>query len=354
VTDLVNIQPRAKRLIRVFPRVTKATPKDDLAFFGPPDLFAEADEVHVDCTFTADKAIAERLAEDWQHVAPVEVGGVAYGDPGHEFVQGRYIKSGYTFTSRGCPRRCWFCSVWKRDPIPRLLPIQDGWNILDDNLLACPEPHVRAVFAMLRRQGRQIEFTGGLEAAALEDYQVGLLADLKPRPNCFFAYDPGDPFDTLRSAALRLLAAGFTACSHRLRVYVLIGYPKDTFEAAEKRLQQMLGIGFTPHAMLWAPETPTAERYRPADEWRGFQRLWARPAIIHGALKEQAARPTDKFWTASNSSPPGAGVELDHHRQLRAEAHDELAADAHTAARARRKFRRDRTRGARKRDPGGV
>ncbi len=244
-------------------------------------MFAEADEVHVDVTFTEDKSKAEALAEDWKHVAAVKVSGVAYGDRGEEFVKGRYVKHGFVFTSRGCPRRCWFCSVWKRDPIPRLLPIQDGWNVLDDNLLACPEPHVRAVFSMLARQGRQIEFTGGLEAAALQDYQIGLLVDMKPRPNCFFAYDPGDPFETLKAAADRLIAGGFTARSHRLRTYVLIGYPKDTFALAEARLQQMLSIGFTPHAMLWSPETASAERYRPAPEWRKFQRTWARPAIIH-------------------------------------------------------------------------
>jgi hypothetical protein len=271
------------RLARVFPRRTKATPTDALAFFGPPTLFDEADEIHVDCTFTADKPRAEWLAKSWEAVAPVKLGGVAYGDPGAEFVPGRYIRPGYTFTSRGCPRRCWFCSVWKRDPVPRLLPIQDGWNILDDNLLACPEPHVRAVFEMLSRQGRRVEFTGGLEALALQDYQVGLLADLVPRPNCFFAYDPGDPFETLQSAARRLRSAGFTMRSHRLRCYVLIGYPKDTFAAAELRLRSMLELGFTPHAMLWQPETPAAERHRPAPEWRSFQRLWARPALIHGA-----------------------------------------------------------------------
>ena len=280
---LVNIALSASsvRLARVFPRRTKATPNDDLAFFGPPDLFVEADEIHIDVTFTADKPRAEALAEDWRHVAPVKIGGVAYADPGAEFIRGRYIRPGYTFTSRGCPRRCWFCSVWKRDPIPRLLAIQDGWDILDDNLLACPEAHVRAVFAMLGRQARQVQFTGGLEAAALQDYQVGLLADLKPRPNCFFAYDPGDPFETLKSAADRLIASGFTACSHRLRCYVLIGYPKDNFAAAEKRLNDMLQIGFTPHAMLWQPETPSAEKHRPSPEWKKFQRQWARPKIIH-------------------------------------------------------------------------
>jgi hypothetical protein len=244
---------------------------------------AGADEVHVDVTFTWDRLAAERLAEQWRAIAPVKVGGVAYGDPGKEFVPGRYIKHGYTFTSRGCPRRCWFCSVWKRDPVPRLLPIQDGWNVLDDNLLACPRPHVEAVFAMLGRQPRRVEFTGGLEARSLEDYQVGLLADLRPRPTCFFAYDPGDPFETLESAARRLLAAGFTARSHRFRCYVLIGFPKDTFSAAEARLRQMLSIGFTPMAMLWRPETASAERWAPSADWRGFQRQWARPAIIHTA-----------------------------------------------------------------------
>lgn len=273
------------RIIRVFPRKTKASPDDELAYFGPPDLFAEADEVHVSVAFTQDKAIAERLAEQWQGVAPVRIGGVAYGDTSLEFIPGRYIKPGYTITSRGCPRRCWFCGVWKKWPTVNTLPIVPGWNVLDDNLLAAPRDHVEAVFAMLRAQKRRVEFTGGLEALALQDYQVDLLASLRPRPNMFFAYDPGDDFSTLESAASRLIEAGFTPQSHRMRVYVLIGYPKDTFDAAEARLQQMLAIGFTPHAMLWQPETPSQEKHKPPHEWRAFQRRWARPAIIHSMAK---------------------------------------------------------------------
>jgi hypothetical protein len=274
----------APRLIRVFPRKTKATPDDDLVRLGPPDLFDEGDEVHVSVAFTWDKPLAERLAKAWERVAPgrVRVGGVAYGDRDGDFVPGRYIRHGYTFTSRGCPRRCWFCSVWKHTPEATPIPdFADGWNVLDDNLLACPRPHVEAVFRMLARQKRRVEFTGGLEARALEDYQVGLLAGLKPRPNCFFAYDPGDPFETLADAAKRLLAAGFTARSHRLRCYVLIGFPRDTLALAEGRLRAIAGVGFTPMAMLWRPETASAEKYAPGREWRRFQRAWARPAIIH-------------------------------------------------------------------------
>jgi hypothetical protein len=279
-----DLLPGAPTIARVFPRRTRATPTDPLAFTGPPDLFIGElgiEEVQISVAFTWDRPRAERLAREWERVAPVRLGGVAYGDPGADFVPGRYVREGYVITSRGCPRRCWFCSVWKRDPVPRLLPIADGWNVLDDNLLACPEHHVRAVFAMLARQRRRVEFTGGLEAMALEDYQVDLLASLRPRPNCFFAYDPGDAFETLEHAARRLLAAGFTARSHRLRCYVLVGYPRDTLEAADGRLRSVAALGFTPMAMLWRPETAAALARAPGPEWRAFQRRWARPAIIH-------------------------------------------------------------------------
>jgi hypothetical protein len=277
------------RILRVFPRRTRATPVDDLAAIDrEPGFFDEADEVHVSVTFTYDKARAEQLAERWRWVAPVKIGGVAYGDASLEFVPGRYIRPGYTITSRGCPRRCWFCGVWKKWPTPNLLPIYPGWNVLDDNLLACPREHVEAVFAMLRQQARRVEFSGGLEALSLEDYQVGLLADLRPRPAMFFAYDPGDAFETLESAARRLLAAGFTRASHKLRCYVLVGHPKDTLADADRRLRQMVEIGFTPFAMRWRPETPSQEKYAPGPEWRRFQRSWARPAAIHAAMKVAA------------------------------------------------------------------
>jgi len=277
--------------MRVFPRRTKATPTDELVRFDAPGLFDDCDEVHVSVTFTYDKLRAEWLAEQWRHVAPTKIGGVAYGDASLEFIPGRYIRPGYTITSRGCPRRCWFCGVWKKWPEPNVLPIYPGWNVLDDNLLACPRQHVEAVFAMLRQQKRRVEFTGGLEALSLQDYQVDLLAELRPRPSMFFAYDPGDAFDTLESAANRLLAAGFTRNSHLLRCYVLIGYPKDTLSAAEARLQQMESIGFTPFAMLWQPETPSQEKYRPSREWKRFQRSWARPAAIHARIGGPSTRP---------------------------------------------------------------
>lgn len=279
----VNPTPRhhapqgQSRLIRVFPRRTSQTPDDPLAYVGPPDLFAEADAVHVSVAFTWDVPRAERLARQWEQVAPVEVGGPAYGKRGEEFVPGKYLRDGCIITSRGCPRKCWFCRVPKVEGAIRELAIADGWCIQDDNLLACSEGHIRAVFAMLARQKRRAEFRGGLEALLLEDWHVDLFAGLSPRPSLYFAYDPGDDYGTILDAGRKLLAAGFTQASHRLRCYVLIGWPKDTMADAEKRLVDVLRAGFTPMAMLWKRPKDGAT----SPEWRAFQRRWARPAIIH-------------------------------------------------------------------------
>ncbi|MDX9975435.1 MAG: hypothetical protein RBU21_20780 [FCB group bacterium] len=270
-----------KRIIRVFPRRTRATPIDDLAAVGRmPELFDEADEVHVSVAFTWDLPAAEMLARQWSCVAPVRIGGPATGEPGGDFAPGMYLRPGYVITSRGCPNRCWFCSVWKREGNEvRELPIRDGWNVLDDNLLACSDDHIRAVFAMLERQPEAPQFTGGLEAKLLKPWHAAALRALRPK-QLFFAYDTDDDLEPLREAGRLMLAAGFTTASHALRCYVLCGWPSDTTEAAERRMHEAMDAGFTPMAMAWRGQ----DGKKPA-EWAKFQREWARPAIVHGGKR---------------------------------------------------------------------
>lgn len=143
-----------KRIIRVFPTKTNATPTDELVRIREtPSFFDEADEVHVSVTFTWDIPIAEWLAKQWEPVATVKIGGPAYNEPGGDFIPGMYMRHGYVITSRGCPNRCWFCAVPKREGgMLRELPVTDGWILTDDNLLACSPGHIDEVFAMLARQ----------------------------------------------------------------------------------------------------------------------------------------------------------------------------------------------------------
>jgi hypothetical protein len=266
------------KIIRVFPRRTNATPSDNLAFVAcPPPFYAEADEVHVSVVYTWDLQYADWLAEQWKHVAPVKIGGPALNQPSGGFIPGLYVKNGYVITSRGCDNKCWFCSVWKREPRIKELKINEGWNLLDDNILACSDDHIKAVFAMLKKQKRRVQFTGGLEAKKLKSWHVNLLADLKPQ-QMFFAYDTPDDYEPLVNASKMLIEAGFNRQS--MRCYVLIGYHGDTIEASTKRLENTLKLGFFPMAMLWKDQNEFASH-----EWKTFQREWAKPAIIYSKLK---------------------------------------------------------------------
>ena len=269
-------------IARVFPRMTRATPIDDLAFIGEPyTLFPpEVDEVHISVTFTWDIPEAERLMKEWEVIAPVKIGGPAIGTKGEGFEPGKYLKPGYVITSRGCNNRCWFCSVWKREGQIRELPITEGYNVLDDNLLACSDDHIKAVFKMLSKQNNRIEFTGGLEAALLKEWHVVELQKIRLK-QMFFAYDESDDLEPLIEAGKLLLRYGFTIESHVLRCYVLVGYPGDTFEKAEARLYQTIDAGFFPMAMLFKNSKGIV-----GDYWRKFQKEWARPHMVATKIKK--------------------------------------------------------------------
>jgi len=266
------------RIARVFPhggKRTKATPIDRYSFIGSPGLFPpEVDEVHISVTFTWDLPEAERLAEAWARIAPVKIGGPATGERSGNFTPGMYLKPGYVITSRGCPNHCWFCSVPKREGNVRELTIAGGWNVLDDNLLACSEEHISAVFNMLRQQRKPIEFTGGLEPKRMTASIANELRVLKPK-QVFFAYDTPDDFEPLREAVTMCWNAGFSKAGHRLRAYVLIGFQGDSFDGAERRLRSVLSLGVIPMAMLYRDKTGKAD-----PGWKAFQRQWARVALI--------------------------------------------------------------------------
>jgi len=270
-------------MIRVFPRKTVATPDDDRVRFSAPGFFDEAESVRVSVTFIEDKPRGEMLANAWRGVCDdVTLGGPAYNDPGDEFIPGLYVKPGYTITSRGCPNHCWFCKVPEREGPIRELPIQPGYNILDSNLLACSDEHIKAVFAMLASQSQRPKFTGGFEAKRLKPWIVDYLIALKPK-SVFFAYDEPSDYEPLVYASRLLGEAGILPDPGRAYwCYVLIGYRGDTFTAAEKRLNDVLKLRFMPMAMLFDKEKHRVCR----DGWISFQRTWANHIIVGCKMTE--------------------------------------------------------------------
>src|ERR1035441_7600996 len=216
-------------IARVFPRRTKATPDDALAFVGDPPLWrVPCDEVHVSVTFTWDVKEGQRLLGAWTDQGyNGRLGGPAINFPAENFVAGRYLKTGWTITSRGCPNGCDKCLVPEREGQLRTLPIMDGWNVADNNLLACPPEHFEAVCAMLDRQKHPAVFSGGLEARRLKPYHIDRLKGMRVQ-QAFFAYDRATELEPLVKAAARLDWA-----RSKLFAYVLCGFGGDTIAAAE-------------------------------------------------------------------------------------------------------------------------
>jgi hypothetical protein len=129
---------------------------------------------------------------------------------------------------------------------------------------------------LLATQKEKPQFTGGLEPKKLKQWHIDEIKKIKTK-QAFFAYDGKEDREPMYEAGKLLKKSGLNIRSRVPRAYCLVGYPKDTFEAAEKRLIECLEFGFIPMAMLYRNENDPGERQ---PDWRRFQTTWARPAII--------------------------------------------------------------------------
>lgn len=255
-------------IARVFPTKTSFSPTDEHAYFDVPGFFTQQyDEVHISTVFTWDIQQAKYLAHQWERHGKVVLGGPAFNDPGGEFIPGRYIKRGCVFTSRGCPNKCWYCFVPKREGVIRELEIKDGNIVMDNNLLACSEKHITEVFKMLSDK-KQVEFNQGLEAKLITK-EIGAEIKRLNFSRVWLAYDrPGD------LSHVTMAYNNLGSPRRKVFVYVLAGYNGDTMQAAESRCIEIAKIGAYPFMMLY--QTENKIKYTKA--WRQLQRKWTRPA----------------------------------------------------------------------------
>lgn len=267
-------------MIRVFPRTTKWTPNDELAFVGDPPLFRPSDDmsVRVSVTFTWDIEEGQRLFNAWsKYYSDVRIGGPAFGDPGGEFEIGRFIKQGVTITSRGCPKRCAWCFVPNREGSVRELQVKDGWIVQDNNLLACSIGHIKTVIEMLKRQKHPAEFKGGLDATLLTESHRLFFDGIRVK-EMWFACDTPAGIKPLERAAKILDGIS----QNKRFCYAMISHNGETLADAERRLEQVYNLGFLPFAQLFQPE----KRRKYPQEWEKLARKWSRPAVFKAYMRE--------------------------------------------------------------------
>ena len=275
-------------IARVFPRKTAYTPKGDGVYCESPGLFPpdeKIQEAFVSCSFSWDKPKAEQLADEWGRWMRVTLGGPAYDDPGGEFVPGAFIREGYIFTSRGCCNRCDFCLVPEREGHTRTLPIRDGTRVLDSNLLACPEDHIREVFAMLQRQKGKVGLHGGMDIRLLQDWHCDLLKELGSKlERTYIAYDSIGMQERVRRAIGDLRSRAGLNLS-QLRCFVLVGYGDDSLSKAEERCKWVLSQGAVPFASYYrGPDDMAGKRPK---EWNGLVSRWAWMPGIFARIKRE-------------------------------------------------------------------
>ena len=275
----VKMRNKPEQIIRVFPGRTQMTPKDDYAFVGdPPMIRPEKGEVHISVTFTWDIQRAWYLKDAWSQYYPdVKIGGPALDSPVNGFVPGKYVKSGVTFTSRGCDKSCPWCFVPGREGELREIDFYSGHIVQDNNLLQCSKEHLNRVFTMLSGQ-KQIQLSGGLDATLVTGEIADSLRNLSIH-QMFLSCDTKESLMVLKKAVAKL--SGFTR--NQLRCYVLIGYQGETKSEAIARLQDVWAVGCMPFAQLYQPKAKNKMRYD--SEWRDLARFWSRPAIMKTAMR---------------------------------------------------------------------
>lgn len=165
-----------------------------------------------------------------------------------------------TFTSRGCPRACPFCLVSKLEGRKIIeydeftIPIGQNPFVSDNNILLTSWGHQHLVVDKLKHV-RKLDINSGFDDRRFiqnPDRYYGLYSQTKLEA-WRFAYDSPEQREPVKACADFLHDKGVDY--RRIIVFCLIGFPGQTFEECQEKLQYLIDIGTSPYP----------QRYRPLD-----------------------------------------------------------------------------------------
>jgi len=178
-------------------------------------------------------------------------------------------KASIVFSSRGCIRRCPFCSVPEIEPefeakgsIKHLIyPEHKKVIFWDNNFLA--SPYWKHILGEVEESGLEVDFNQGLDARLLtEEVAIGL-KKLKI-PIVRLAYDSKGIKKDLREAIKILKNIGFRG--RRIVVYCLYNH-LDTPEDFLNRLRDLLNWGVVAYPMRYEPLEPSTKNSYVSPRW---------------------------------------------------------------------------------------
>lgn len=188
-------------------------------------LTQKVEKIYISCLFDWNR---EKVLPWLKSDCPVVVGGSGWKEsrnlPGE--IEKECPRINYGYTSRGCPRRCPWCSVWKREgkfrPVHKLLDLWDGSSkditLLDNNILA-DDYHFHQVCWDAYRHGIRLHFYQGLDYRFINLSVANSLAMIRHR-RYRFSFDEPKNFEKVDEAITWLSRAGISLSQW----FVLVGY----------------------------------------------------------------------------------------------------------------------------------
>ena len=159
------------------------------------------------------------------------------------------------FTSRGCIRRCPWCSVPENEGhIKHWADFREFWNmrhnrllLLDNNILADPE--WRNTLSELGGLALEVDFNQGLDIRLVTDEVAWHLRRIRTR-KLRFAFDGLSYENEMRRGFALLGKAGIT--KRHMSFYVLVGFGGD--DTYMERMRILYGLGVDVYPMLYKDE----------------------------------------------------------------------------------------------------
>lgn len=159
----------------------------------------------------------------------------------------------YGYLTRGCPRKCPFCIVAKKEgkQAYKVADLSQFWRgqkhikLLDPNLLAAPE--WRDLLGQLADSGAWVDFTQGLDIRLMTDEKAAAINKVK-YSMLHFAWDNAN--DTITPEKLKEYSKCFKISERSKMVYVLTNYG-STHEEDLYRIYKLREIGYKPYVMIY-------------------------------------------------------------------------------------------------------
>lgn len=174
------------------------------------------------------------------------------------------------FSSRGCIRKCSFCSVHKLEPTFQerksikglIYPRHNKVIFWDNNILA--SSYWRDIFDELEELKLEVDFNQGLDARLLTEEVALKLKELK-MPIVRLAYDTTGIRKHLQKAITLLKNVGIRG--RNIIVYCLYNHENDNPENFLFRIKDLLEWGVVAYPMRYEPLEPMAKNTYVSSNW---------------------------------------------------------------------------------------